>query len=267
MKYMKSLHSAIIKTVILLMIYYLFSGCQTHRLVKPRAGDAAVDSSLYFEQVKIEDPFYYAILEHKTQKITLEKVLIPEPVDSTKERIQRFKEIEGYRVQVFAGVDSINALDVSYQCKSLMSDSVYFFYEKGLYKIQVGDYQFYPRADSVKTIYRKNGYPGAWIVRRKILIPVKKIEDRTFEEEETISDAQQLLVTGTYNIQILATLSEEKARLIVASIKRSGKYKSYYNKKDNMYKVYVGPFKNENEARSALQDMQSSGYPDAWLVY
>ena len=256
----------------------MLSGCQTHRLARRPVTQTPVDSSLYFEQVKIEDPFFYAIQEHYTQKISLEKVLIPEPATSEPDELEKFKEVDGYRVQVFAGVDSINALDILYQAESLAADSVYFIHEKGLYKIQVGDYQFYPVADSVKLSFRKSGYPGAWIVRRTILIPVKvgqnaalptggPLHEGEAGKKEGVAAEKEVSVTGRYYIQIMALLSEEKARLVAASLKRTTEYNSYYNKVGNLYKVFVGPFQTENEARDALRDVKSSGYPDAWLVY
>jgi hypothetical protein len=254
----------IINIFILTTAFYLFSGCQSRSLTRADK-HAEVDSSLYFEQVKqIEDPFYSSVTEHENQTITLKKTVIPEEGVVSKKHL---KEVEGFRVQVFASVDSINALNTLYNCKALVSDSLYLIGEKGLYKVQVGDYQFRPQADSVNTILKNNGYSGAWVVRRIIFIPVSiALDEPVKSSEEKIGD-NKLTASGKYNIQIIATLSEEKARLIINDIHTSKKYNAYYVKSGEIFKVFVGPFQNEAHARSVLQEVKKSGYPDAWLVY
>jgi hypothetical protein len=253
-------------TIFVFITYlYLFSGCQSRVLAKKTERQSAVDSSLYFEQVtKIEDPFFDAIAENETQSVTLKKTIIPEvPVAEKK----RWKEVEGFRVQVFAAVDSINALNTLYNCKPLASDSLYLIREKGLYKVQVGDYQFRPQADSVNTIFKNNGYKGAWVVRRAILIPLKIPDQSSIKEDENRIDKEKGSTSGKYNIQVMATLSEQKACLVTSNLRESQKYNAYYKESGEIFKVFIGPFQDEQEARSVLREVKKSGYPDAWLVY
>ncbi len=72
---------------------------------------------------------------------------------------------------------------------------------------------------------------------------------------------------GQYKIQIMATGSEDRAQAKVEEIKGSTAYSAFYEKSGNLFKVFVGYFKQEAVAREALSDIRGNGYPDAWLVY
>jgi hypothetical protein len=255
--------AVIINISVLLIVLYLLSACQS-RLVKRRDKQAEVDSSLYFEPVKkIEDPFFNTVAEHETQSITLTKTVIP-PEDVAEK--EKWKEIEGFRVQIFAALDSIHALNTLYNCKPLVKDTLYLIYEKGLYKVQVGDYPFRPQADSANTFLKNNGYPGAWVVRRNIFIPVVNSSDIAVKHDEKIEE-KKLTATGKYRIQLIVTSLEEKARLIAAEMRHSKNYNTTYIKVGEVFKVFIGPFQDETEARAVLQEVKKSGYPDAWLIY
>ena len=255
--------TAIIHISFILIILYLVSACES-RLASRRDRQAEVDSSLYFEPVKkIDDPFFNTVAEHETQSVTLTKTVIP-PEDVAEK--QGWKEIEGFRVQVFASLDSIHALNTLFNCKPLVGDSLYLIYEKGLFKVQVGDYQFRPQADSANTFLKNNGYPGAWVVRRNIFIPIAGSSD-SLVKKEWIPGKGKPAAAGKYNIQLMVTSLEEKARFITDNLKRSKNYNAYYSKVGEVFKVFVGPFQDEARARSVLHEVKQSGYPDAWLVY
>jgi cell division septation protein DedD len=73
--------------------------------------------------------------------------------------------------------------------------------------------------------------------------------------------------TGKYKIQVFASNSEAKANLTILDVKEINNYNAFYEKSGNLYKVFVGYFKLEQEARKALEDLRKNGFPDAWLVY
>ena len=138
-------------------------------------------------------------------------------------------------------------------------------------KIQVGDYPYRYQADAKKDIFRKNGFPGAWVILRTILIPFGT--DSTgavspaVEQQPVTEPAKPIINTGKYKIQIIAMGSEERAREITADIKQKMNLSAFYEKSGNLFKVFVGYFNVEQEARNALEKIREGGFPDAWLVY
>ena len=43
--------------------------------------------------------------------------------------------------------------------------------------------------------------------------------------------------------------------------------KAFYESSGNIFKVFVGYFNKEDDARAALESIREGNYPDAWLVY
>jgi len=220
------------------------------------------DSALYFKQVDIQDPFMDTIFQDPDQKVVLNKKLYPPPLPEPE--AAKFKEIEGFRVQIFAATDSINALEKHHELISQTPDSIHFFLEKGLYKIQIGDYQFRYKADSLKTLMRRNGYSGAWVVQRKIQIPVDTTTVAILSDS-TSTEANE--ISGKYKIQVAATGSVERAQEIVVQLRDATKHRVFYEESGKLFKVFIGLFETETEARLELDNVRALGYPDAWLVY
>jgi len=248
-----------------LILIWILSACKSTRALRQEESEVSVDSSLYFQPVAVSDPFLDSLKQMPDEQVTLKKEVYPPPQPQPVGPF--FKEVEGYRVQIFAGIDSINSLSALYQAKDLGADSVYLFREKGLYKVQVGDYQFRPQADKSKTHFRQNGFPGAWVVQRSILIPVDSTQ--TMRVTGDMDTTRQITTgkTGKYKIQVFVTSSEERAQLTIMDVKDIGNYNAFYEGSGDLFKVFVGPFEGEQEARRALEDVRRNGFPDAWLVY
>jgi len=246
----------------ILSIVLIFIACQPKQVV--RSDDPGTpDSVLYFQPIDISDPFLDTIFQDPDRNLALSKEVYPPPEPG---RVQKgFKEIDGFRVQVAAATDSLNALDIRDQARLLTSDSIHLVFEKGLYKIQIGDYQFRHQADAQKTKMRQNGFPGAWVLQRRITIPVDST-DFTIDQGDTATVAKQL-VTGKYKIQLIATGSRERAEEIISEMQTNTSYHIFYEPIGNLFKVFVGYFETEQAAREALAKIRNSGYPDAWLVY
>ena len=257
----KKLLSIISISVIIAILF----GCKSTRELRQQEKEAAIDSTLYFEQVAVSDPFIDSLKQIPDERLSLKKDIYPPAPRTPKGPL--FKEVEGYRVQIFAGIDSLNALLLVVQAKDLVPDSVYLLKEKGLFKIQAGDFQFRPQADQSKTLFRQNGFPGAWVLQRSILIPI----DTTQIEPDTTQIISNNIIgvpaTGKYKIQVFASNSEAKANLTILDVKEINNYNAFYEKSGDLYKVFVGYFKLEQEARKALEDLRKNGFPDAWLVY
>ena len=73
--------------------------------------------------------------------------------------------------------------------------------------------------------------------------------------------------TGKYKIQLVVTGSLERAEEIINSLQPNTESRVFYEQSGNLYKVFVGLFEEENQAREELEKMRQLGYPDAWLVY
>lgn len=241
------------------------TACQPKTVVKTD-DSAAVDSAFYYVQKDIDDPFLDTVFQAPDPSLALKKEVYPPP-----EQQPKFKEIEGFRIQIFAGVDTLNAMSTRSQAATIVSDSVYLLDDQGLLKVQVGDYPYRYQADKVRDQFRREGFPGAWVILRTILIPfeadttkvVQNIPDSTIVIQPVSTPVEQ----GKYKIQIIAIGSEDRAKAIIGNLKQNMNYQAFYEKSGNLYKVFVGYFKEEDTARTALRKLRESGYPDAWLVY
>jgi len=245
----------------------LFNACQPGLITK-KSGQEQIDRSLYFQQVEVKDAFMDTLVSPAGQAATLSKKIIPPPVPEPEP--PKFKEVEGFRVQIFAGLDSLNAVSTASQSRNVTIDSVYLFREKGLYKIQLGDYQYRYQADSANQSLRKNGFSGAWVVKRMVQIPVSAEELIPAAPVIPVSQPDSTLpqiTTGKYKIQVVATSTIERAQSLVNDLGSKYQYPVFFEKAGTMYKVFIGPFSIEAEARQTLEAVRKSGYPDAWLVY
>jgi hypothetical protein len=254
----------IFSTVFALALVIL-TACQPQTAVKTD-DEAAVDSAFYYVQKDIDDPFLDTVFQAPDSAIGLKKVVYPPPAQKPK-----FKEIEGFRIQIFAGVDTVNALSTRSQATALVSDSVYLIEDQGLLKVQVGDYPYRYQADKARDKFRREGFTGAWVILRTILIP---FETDSTEKSAIVQDTLTVIPTATlagqqgkYKIQIIAIGTENKAIEIVENVKTNMNYQAFYEKSGNLFKVFVGYFNEEAAAREALGKLRDSGYPDAWLVY
>ena len=253
---MKSLVNYIF--IISTLFFYFF--CQPAPFVKKEQKKTGIDSTLYFRQVDVDDPFLDTVFQGPDTQIVLQKTLIP----AEKPPERQVRQVEGFRVQIFAGIDSMNALVTLAESEMVFADTVYFFKEKGLYKLQTGDYLYRPQADSVRDLSRNNGYSGAWVVKRLI-----NLYDQPPEPEatnETITDST-IIDEGRYKIQVVATSSQSGAEQIVGELKESIPYRVYYLQSGSLYKIFIGNFQDETTARRILKEVRETGYPDAWLVY
>ena len=250
---------------LLLSITLLFLAACQPKTVKTDE-TTMVDSSFYYIQEDINDPFLDTVFQAPDKPIDLKKEIYPLPPQKP-----RFKEIEGFRVQIFAGIDSLNAISSRAQAVEITTDSIYLFSEKGLLKIQVGDYPYRYQADSQKEKFRRNGFPGAWVILRPILIPIDSASvdsiSQTLVNPSPIVGSAESATSGKYKIQIIATSSEERASEIVANIQQTLNFNAFFEKGGNLFKVFVGYFNEEDVARKALVKVRENGFPDAWLVY
>ena len=248
-----------ISRCIFILLLIVIISCQPSLLVKKEQPRAKVDSVLFYQQKDISDPFIDAVIAAKADTFTLHARLVPPPPPPLK-----YKEIEGFRVQAFAGLDSINALSIRHRIKSAQTDSVYLFKDKGLFKIQVGDFLYRNDAEKKKKDLRQNGYPGAWVVQTTIRIPKDTPADTTMNPVNKAENDRQ--EDRGFRIQILATADSLRAEGLSEEIKQKYNLPVIIHKAGTLYKVFIGNFSSREKAEAELKKLRTGGYPDAWIV-
>jgi hypothetical protein len=213
-----------------------------------------VDSFLYYQPVALNDPFLDSLSgQYDTDQVVKVRVIPPPPPPPAK-----MKQVEGYRVQTFAGTDSINALVMVNNLRNALPDSVYFLKEDALFKIQLGDYLYRNDADMKVLDLRKDGFSGAWVVQRLVNIPIKK--DSSTGNESADKEYP-------FKIQVLVTADLEKAKSVAEQLQMQFNMESSYTENSSLYKVFLGKFITREEAEKVLANVRTNGYKDAWLVY
>lgn len=233
---------------------FIFTACQPGGLVKKQeAAVSPADSSFYFSSEPVADPFLDSLSIHD-HTITLSKKLIPPPPPVPPPA--KFKEVTGFRVQVMASTDSTKLISVKDKIGQYSKgDSLHIFPEGGLYKLQIGDYLYRYQADNLKRTIRKNGYPGAWVVQRPVLVRL--------QPDSTAGSA----VKAKYRIQVAATSSNASAEQIRSELVGKISEPVIIETTDALFKIFAGNLDDEQAARQLLNKIRNLGYKDAWLVY
>jgi len=112
----------------------IISACNPQAIRRSRLqgneGVAQPDSFLYYQPVAIADPFLDSLKLDLGKEQSVKVRLIPPlppPAPTT-------KQVQGFRVQTFAGLDSLNALVSVEKLKITITDSIYFFKESNLFR-------------------------------------------------------------------------------------------------------------------------------------
>lgn len=248
----------------LLSVSIIFS-CNTQSIrqarlntkVLPQAQNAQVDSFLYYQPIALNNNFLDSLKIQNDKQIYLKvRVFPPLPPPPPK-----FREVEGFRVQIFAGLDSINALIMMAEVKRFFVDSVYLFKENDLHKIQIGDFLYRNDADTKVYDLRKNNISSGWVVQRMINIPVDTMAVVDSLKTKSIEEKEK-----QFTIQILVTSDPQKAKTTVDQLKNKFKVEASITQTENLYKIFLGAFETRDETEKTLQLVRENGYKDAWIV-
>jgi len=236
--------------------------CQPGPLVKPT--QTGVDSVLFFEEKEISDPFLQSLFNEDNSDIELKTQLNPPAPPPP----PNYREVEGFRVQVFAGLDSINALTTKHKLQAKLDDPVYLLKENGLVKIQVGDYLYRVDADNKNLVLRREGFPGAWVVQKKIRI-TKTADSAAVVEPAPPINKPSDIEPGNYKfkIQIIVTGDLPRAEQLKAQLQSQFNNVCWFEEINGLYKVFLGKFQKRESADALLNDVRQNGFSDAWLVY
>ncbi len=250
-------------SVFLLSLFLLFS-CQPSLLKKSEPQKSNIDSVFFYQKKDVPDPLIDGLLTTSDEPVVLKKRVVP------KNQPVKFKEIDGFRVQVFASVDSSNALSVLNKVKPVVKDSVYLIHEKNLFKVQVGDFPYRPQADSLREALMQNGFNGAWSVQTRILIPIKP-EPSSASTELPKSQNKNVEMTSDlleyYQIQVFATSNKEKAQTIVDQLSMRFEYPCQFIEQNQLFKIILGRFATREQAEEVLKQVKDLGFSDAWIVH
>lgn len=248
----------------LILFSLLLYCCSPKSIFMKPTAEARQDSVLYYEQANLTDPLLDEIREGSGDEARLSVRLTPPPPGPS------FREIEGFRVQVFAGIDSLSATTIKYQVAQDVAEPAYLIYENGLYKIQVGNYPYRMDADQMKLRLNEKGYDGAWVVKRMILIADQELVPATEEPVQSLVDETNPpagTMVGAFRIQVLATGDPARAQELAAILQNQFNYRSFYESSGMLHKVFIGNFQTRAEAETMLRRVRENGYHDAWLVY
>ncbi len=244
------------------LLFFAFWGCQPS-LLKKEPATAAPDSVLFYQKKDVPDPFLDLVLHQPRQTVSLKTTVTPPPVPPKK-----FEEVPGFRVQVFASADSFKALEQKSSLQQTVQDSIYLIKEKGLYKVQTGNFVKRFRADSVKEWVKRHGFPGAWVVSTTVRVPIDSLEPPAASVANAPdTHAVKVNPTAPFKIQVFVTSSQTKAQNLVDRLKAQFDFPCFFEPSQHVFKVFVGGFQTRSQAENALTKIKRMGYPDAWIVH
>ncbi len=242
----------------LILMSLIISGCTAPKLLtKPETNEKG-SGVLFYKQADTAEPFLDSLLTNPADSAVIKAVLVPPPPPPP----PAFREMEGYRVQVFAGVDSLKAVQTRKDLRRIIQDSTYIIKEAGLFKVKAGDFLYYPPADSLKKLLKQNNFERAWAARGKILVPNTIGRDSVITERAASSQSQQ---QAKFRIQVFVTSDEAKALAMIQKLQQSFSWPAAYLNIDDLYKIFIGRFPSRAEAETALEKIRNQGYPKAFL--
>ena len=158
------------------------------------------------------------------------------------------KAVNGYRVQVFAGMNKENAENVRLQIQGNISYKVYIIVADNLYKVQVGDFQARLNAEALLASLQ-DSFPGCFIQKTLVLAN---------------DEVKQVL--GKYYVQLGAFASKEGAKSFQATVKEFNYSNSIIFEENEFYKVLIGAYKSREQAEEIKQKLIMIGFDGAWIV-
>ena len=76
--------------------------------------------------------------------------------------------IEGYRVQILATKQLVNAERLQKDLSSILNQKIYIVFEAPNYKVRVGNFIDRSKAENFRKNLIKEGYQSSWIIRTRI---------------------------------------------------------------------------------------------------
>ncbi len=90
--------------------------------------------------------------------------------------LKQYKEVDGFRVQIFAGRDIQAATMAETQAREDFEKhglKVYLIFEAPFYKVRVGDFTDRNEAENARDLAKRLGYKSAFVARSKVKVAVE----------------------------------------------------------------------------------------------
>lgn len=170
--------------------------------------------------------------------------------ETATESSDRFNQVIGYRVQIFAARDKNNAEKVKNLAMNDTKERVYVVLaDDNLYKVQVGDYL--SRIDAEKMRDKLRALPN--------------YQDAFIQNTYVFYDTQTS--GGSYYIQVGAfSTSASAEEFIKTSLNTRGYNNTSVQFDNNLYKVLVGGYNSNEEAASIKEKLQENGFEGTWII-
>lgn len=169
------------------IIFYIVAVCVAGLLVGCSSTSVNQNSSANtVRQVQVDTTFQYPPLQDEsfsgldpeavglwedTGRLEIEEYTLSETFRAVPDSADtNFVLIEstGYRVQIFTGKIQRHAQNLKEVLEQRFEEAVYLIYEAPQYKVRMGNFVSREEAQSYCNRIRRNGYPGAWVVRSRI---------------------------------------------------------------------------------------------------
>ncbi len=208
--------------------------------------------------------FLELIAKYKQEHITLKA----EGKKANRIAARPYRIGKGYRCQAFAGTALANAQQIATRLRSLNFDSVYVFKgDRGLYKVQIGDFDNREGAVELLDQLRNAGIKNAWIVESDIRIAKSPEEKGAFEDQKNSKQQQfDLEQKFFYAIQVFATSDSLKALKLSDVFQTETQNPTEVIREDSIWKVLIGRFKHRTEAEQLLRSLKRRRFVDAWIT-
>lgn len=174
-----------------------------------------------------------------------------------------YVEKPGLRVQVFAGTDRERASQIAEQVRALNLDSVYVLQQDRLFKVQVGNFRERREAEVMLDRLRFVGISNAWIVETTIHVPKSRVTSSAAVTSKTEPSSTRQVV---FAVQLFVSGNRERALRFQRTASRKLPDRVWIQPQGELWKVMAGNYRQEEQARAALQRIRDAGYTDAWLT-
>ncbi len=163
-----------------------------------------------------------------------------------------YEIVDGYRVQIFAGIDRGMAERVKGEALEKLNVGIYVEYDPPLYRVRIGDCRTVEEVQSLTAEAKLKGYSDAFWAPTQINVTK---EMKTIKEE-----------AEGFRIQIMMLENADTAQKVRQEAEELFNIGVYVDFEPAFYKVRIGDFTDRFQAEVTLEIVRSKGYRDAFVV-
>ena len=185
---MNSFHKAFTLIILFFTCIFLFSCVTTQEQVAVEPEPLAIEdveaifdlSSLEYNELVIESPVW------EVETKDWDKILPPEFREPDSAEISINETVMGYRVQVEATQNYVQAIELHNRLIIEFDEKVYLVFDAPLYKIRIGDCVSRSEAEILQNLAVRRGHSGAWVIPENIFRYAEMRRDST---QNAVSDS------------------------------------------------------------------------------